>query len=443
MSSHVIELNDAEIRVGSGTKIVVRSPGIAVVRDDAVFLGEQALPLVHLHPRQTYNRFWSSPNQDALSLPTRRYRHHADLVFAHLNALHEQAGKPPEVIFAVPGSFSPEQLSLLLGIAQACPFAAVGIVDSAVAGAAATAGPGAYLHIDMHLHHTVFTQIDVGEQVVRGAVETVEDGGLTGIHDAAAALIADTFVQQCRFDPLRHAESEQALYDQLPRCLQALSTRQETLLEIRFQNTAYQAKLGRAALLERLEARYLDAVARVPAGRTPLLSDRVAALPGFAARLPRAAALDPEALFRACAQNLAAIRSAPPNLNFVTRLPAPSRPSVASAPAAPPETGTHARTDVVPPVTHLLVGHRAYPLRANPIYLSAGGSVSAETQGSAACAVALDRRRAAVTPLSDISIYVNGERLAGPRMLGPGDKLSFAGADTVYTLISMTDPDGA
>ena len=442
MSSHVIELNDAEIRVGRGAKIIARSPGYAVVRDDAVFLGEQALRLVHLHPRQTYSRFWSNPNQDPLPLTTRKFRHHADLIFAHLNALHEQAGKPAEIVFAVPGSFSPEQLSLLLGIAQACPFVVVGIVDSAVAGAAAGAGPGAYVHIDLHLHQTVYTQIDVGEHVVRGTVETVEDGGIIGIHDAAAALIADTFIQHSRFDPLRHAESEQALYDQLHLCLLALSTRQETLLEIRFQNTAYQAKLSRAALLERLEARYLDAIARVPAGRVPLLSDRVAALPGFAARLPRAGILDAEALFRACEQNLAGIRSAPPNLNFITRLPAPPRPALATTTAAP-ETITHRRTDAAPPVTHLLVGHRAYPLRGKSLYLSAGGAVSVESRDSAACAVALENRRAAVTPLSDISIYVNGERLAGARTLGPGDKLSFAGSDMVCTLISTMDPDGS
>jgi len=432
----IFELNDAEIRVGHGGKIVARSPGYAVVRDDGVFLGDAAKRLAHLHPRQTYNHFWAGLNQDALALPARHFRHHADFAFAHLKALHEQAGKPAEVVFAVPGGFSPDQLALLLGISQSCAFTTIGLVDSAVAAAAAS-GPGSYLHANLHLHHTVFTHIDVGDQVARGAVETVDDGGLAGIQDAAAALIADLFVHNCRFDPLRHAETEQGVYDRLPACFQALSTHLETLLEIQFRNTGYQTKLSRAALLERLDARYRNMIARFTDGCIPLLGDRVAALPGFAAHLPQARILDAASVFRGCEQNLAAICSPPPNLNYVTRLPAQELP--ATAVTEPIPAGARAGRAV----THLLSRHSAYPLRANAIFLSAAGGVSTVRHGTPACSVALNNGIAIITPLSDISIYVNGGRLAGQQALDAGDKVSFAGADTVYTFISVADPDGA
>src|SRR3990172_12282752 len=151
MSPYIIELNDSEVRVAAAGRIIVRSPGCAVVRGERVCFGHEALKLAHLHPRETYNRFWAHLSQDALHTPTRRFRHHADLAYAHLLALYEEAGKPDEVIFAVPGSFSNEQLSLLLGIAQACPFKAVGLVDSAVASAAAVAGRGRYAHVAIYL----------------------------------------------------------------------------------------------------------------------------------------------------------------------------------------------------------------------------------------------------------------------------------------------------
>ncbi len=437
MPAFIFELNDAEVRVGHGGKIIARSPGYAVVRDEGVFLGAAAQRLAHLHPRQTFNRFWTSLNQDALALPARQFRHHADLAHAHLMALHEQAGKPAEAVLAVPGGFSSNQLSLLLGVAQSCPFTTVGLVDSAVAAAAAT-GPGSYLHVDLRLHQTILTHIDIGDRVIRGAVETIDDGGLAGIWDTATAFIADLFVQHCRFDPMRHAETEQALYDKLPLCFQALSSRQETPLEIQFRNTGHQIKLTRPALLAHLDAHYQATQARFPAGRIPLLGDRIAALPGFAARLPQARVLDATSVLQGCERNLAAILSSPPNLNYVTRLPLSDAALLNAPDTAVTAPATSGRT-----VTHVLSGHSAWPLREQAIYLSTSGDVSGVRQGASACAVALNNHSVVMTPLTDISSYLNGARLTGKQTLVAGDKVSFAGADTVYTFISITDPHGA
>lgn len=444
MSLCVIELNDCEVRVASGSKILVRSPGYAVVLDDVLHLGPQAVTLAHLHPRQTFNRYWANLTQDELPAPGRRFRHHADLAFAHLTALHEQAGKPAQVMFAVPGSFVTEQLSLLLGIAQACPFKVTGLVDNAVAGAAAVVGPGRYLHVDIHLHQTVLTRLDVDTQVARESVETIDNGGLIAIYDAGAELIADTFIQHCRFDPLHHAETEQALYDQIPRCLHALAGRQEVHLEIKFQHTRHQAKLGRDALLARFERNYVNVIQRLETGRTILLGDRLAALPGFADRIAGSSVLDADAVFRGCQEHRVVIEGPGPNLSFVTRLPAPSRPTVIAAPLRPAsEAQTEARAAPERPATHLLLGHQAFPLTESPLYLSARGSVSDTRHESSVCAVALNSSRAHITPLGEITMFVNGDRLTGPRPLAAGDRLSFAGSETVYMLISVADPDAA
>ncbi|MEJ2759969.1 MAG: hypothetical protein P8126_00120, partial [Gammaproteobacteria bacterium] len=216
MAVSVIELNDSEIRVSRDTEIILRTPGYAVLRSDDLVLGEQAERVAHLNPRQTNNRYWSNLNQNALSILSPQARHNADLAYRHLLAIHEQAGKPEEVIFSVPGSYSKEQLSLLLGIVESCPFTAVGLVDSAVAAAAAVAGAGRCVHLDIHLHHTVVTYLEISDTVSRMAVYIVEDCGVTDIHDTCASLIADLFIQQSRFDPQHHGETEQALYDSIP-----------------------------------------------------------------------------------------------------------------------------------------------------------------------------------------------------------------------------------
>ncbi len=241
----IIELNDADIRVHHGERLMLRCPGLAVIRGDNLHLGEQAAGMTHLHPRQTHNRYWSALSQDPWPSATGVLRHNADLAHQHLISLHERAGKPAQVIFAVPGSFSTAQLALLLGISQSCPFTAVGLVDAAVAATAVSAGPGRYQHLDLQLHQAVLTRIDVQEQVERHSVDVIEGSGILALYDAAAEFISDTFIQQSRFDPLHRAETEQALYDQLSRALATLQSQAEVMLDIAASGSRHQVRLTR------------------------------------------------------------------------------------------------------------------------------------------------------------------------------------------------------
>jgi hypothetical protein len=441
MATNVLELNDSELRVASGTRIVARSPGHAVILDDALHLGTEALKRAHLFPRQCYSRFWAYLNQDALAVPARRFRHHADIAFAHLKHLHEQAGKPAEMILAVPGSWSSEQLSLLLGLVQAVPFRAIGLVDSAVAATAAVAGPGRWLHLEMLLHQTVLTRLAIDAEVARESVETLDNGGISAVHDAVAGLIADLFIQQCRFDPLHYAETEQALYDQIPGCLGHLHDRPEVLLEIRYRDARNQVKLSRAAVLERLDDFYQGILAQLEPDRRVLVGARAASLPGFAGAIPGAAGLPPEAVFRGCEEHRAAILGPGPHLGFVTRLPLAANPVPELGQAAPTTAAPTAAA--APAATHILIGCRALPLRAAPLYLSARGSVFRAKQEGAACSIGLNSRQAVVTPLRDVAVYVNGERIAGPTTLVAGDRIGFAGSDATCTLIRVDEGDAA
>ena len=140
MSIAVIELNDCEVTVIQAGCVVADSPGIAVLREGRIELGQAALQYAHIDPRNTFSHFWSNLNQDSFKQRTKLARHNADLAFAHLLSLHEMAGEVDRVVFAVPGSFTNSQLSLLLGLAEASPFTPVGLVDSAVAAAAAALG---------------------------------------------------------------------------------------------------------------------------------------------------------------------------------------------------------------------------------------------------------------------------------------------------------------
>lgn len=441
MAVWVLELNDSEIRAGTGSRIELRSPGYALLRGEGVELGERAQRQAYLLPRQTYNRFWAHLNQDALQTPTPRYRHNADLAWAHLLHIHEQAGRPDQVIFAVPGHFTRQQLALLLGIVQSCPFRAIGLVDNAVAAVAAVAGPGRYEHIEMYLHHTVLTRIDVDSQVLRRSVQSLDNTGLTSVHDLVADLAADCFIQQCRFDPRHHAETEQALHDQIPRCLEALGTAAEAALEIRFMQARHQARVTRAALRERLGGVYSGIQRALDTDRVPLLGDRIAGLPGFADDLPGQRPLGAESVFESCERHRLVICGSGPELSFVTRLPVIENPVLSVESEA--DTVDAGPRPSAPAATHILIGHRAFPLRQEVLYLSARGSVSSSAVDGTSCSISQLNGRAVATPMSDLSIYVNGERLSGVRSLAAGDRISFAGTDTVYSLIRVANPDAA
>ena len=89
MSTAIIELNDSEIRLGTGDNIVLRQPGYAVLADTGITTGKQAYAMACSNPRQTYHRYWSQLNQDSLLVPSRLARHHADLAYAQLLAMQE------------------------------------------------------------------------------------------------------------------------------------------------------------------------------------------------------------------------------------------------------------------------------------------------------------------------------------------------------------------
>lgn len=433
MNALIIELNDSEIRVAKDSMIILRSPGFAVVNKNGLQVGEEALHKAYLNPLETFNRYWHKLNLEALPTSTTQYRHHADLVHAHMLTLHEQAGRPDEVIFSVPGSYSEAQLSMLLGIAGACPFTAVGLVDTAVAAAALVAVSGEYQHIDMHLHQSVVTGLTVTDSVSRTGVETIDEIGLNKIQAVLASLIADLFIQQSRFDPLHHAESEQALYDQLPVCLKTLNDRKDVMLEIEYHSATHQAKLSRDVLLQKLQPVYNKLADYISPSIPCILGDRLAGLPGFTDTLLKADFINPETVFESCRKYEDYIRSTGPELRFITSLPVENT-RKSGKPAAPsPQTKI---------ATHILFRDDAYPIGNNTVYLTKDGSVSETETVDVLCSVAAKNGAVYLTANPGDRVLVNGREAAQSMELHPGDRVHSGTGDVYYNFIHVVAGHG-
>ena len=436
VNAQIIELNDSEIRVAKDAQIILRSPGFAVVNKTGLHVGEEALLKAYLNPLETFNRYWHKLNLDALPTSTSNFRHHADLVHAHLLNLYEQAGKPEEIIFSVPGSYSEEQLSMLLGITGACPFTAVGLVDTAVAATAAVAGTGEYLHIDMHLHQTVITRLAVDDSVTRTGVETIDETGLNKLYSLVAGLIADLFIQQSRFDPLHHAETEQALYNHLPAWLKTLQDRKEVMLEITYRNATHQAKLTREALLQKLQPLYSRLKEYLSPALPCIIGDRMAGLPGINEILPESFVIEPETLFVICQKYEGFIRSSGPELRFITSLPADNDRQRSKQPA-PVKQNANSKT-----VTHVLFHNDAYPIGNKIIYLTRTGNISELESDDVLCSIVAKNGAVMLTAAPAAQVMVNGKPADHSMAVSPGDRVHSSTSSVDYNFIHVVTGNG-
>lgn len=234
-----LEIHDAGlVAVAGGGEIGDPRPGYAFWEGSEPIFGAAARERARQAPRRAHHRFWHALDAETpLPRPFPRDWTAADLAHAQLSGIRGEieSESRSRVVLAVPGSFDPRQLGLLLGICTAAGLPVTGLVDLAVAGAteclsqrAAEAGElRRAIHLDLHLHRTVVTELAVrkgtsGIEVARRGVELV-DVGRVALEDAWAQHLAAAFVRSTRFDPLHSANTEQALYERLPTWLQALS----------------------------------------------------------------------------------------------------------------------------------------------------------------------------------------------------------------------------
>ena len=211
--------------------------------------GEAARAGARLQPRQTSNRFWSALSLEPGSAGADLGKSAAELAYAQLESLWRQTGAGvTDVVLVVPGAYRTDQLGVLLGLAQECGIPVRALVDAAVA-ASARPYPGRQLmYVDAGLHRASVTLIDQdGEAQVRAEYSLGQ--GLAGIADGFGRRIADLFVRATRFDPFTHAETEQLLYDRLPKWLEQLQRDERVELALEYRDEEFRVAAERDAVL--------------------------------------------------------------------------------------------------------------------------------------------------------------------------------------------------
>lgn len=308
MSTRVLELNDTRVSLSDGGGLICSSPAYVLDDNGSVVFGEQAAARSRLFPLQCNNVFWYRLNMELLPRPLANFRHHADIAHAHLLHLAEVAEAAEvsdinsDVVIAVPGSLTREQLAILTGVTRHTPFNVVGLIDAATAAATAVhqteqhKGTGSptpvTLYLDLHLHQMVISRLTAdgptsGARIERQQLITLPELGWIPLSNSLVQLATDAFIRQSRFNPRDNALWEQTLYDQLPGWLaQVAGHENNLLLEISTDKARYQAKLTADGIRGRLQPAYQKLVQHIQSlaggeSCTVLISERCAALPGL------------------------------------------------------------------------------------------------------------------------------------------------------------------
>ncbi|WP_205743126.1 hypothetical protein [Halioglobus maricola] len=331
MAVALLDINDCNLRLWheEGTQ---PSPGYALLQGKDYRYGTGARAAARLEPRKVNTRYWWQLNTEPLQPPLGPARHTADLVHGHLLELHRQAGAPAEILLAAPATMGREQLSLLLGIVQQCPFEVVGLVNRSALLGSAYVGDGPSYHLEIQLHQAVLCELNSGADDVTVARSQALPGcGLLQIQERIVEVLAAQFIRQTRFDPRRKAATEQTLYDCVPDVLRALASETETNIEVQ----GYRARLGRDDLApcgNKLFETATTAMGTHASQATLLVEPLLALLPGAQQRLPGITPTEGDACWQAASEHGDVLRAGDAGLSFVERLPR----LVASAPVPEP-----------------------------------------------------------------------------------------------------------
>ncbi|MCW8983732.1 MAG: hypothetical protein OQK55_00190 [Thermoanaerobaculales bacterium] len=420
------------------------SPGLALLEGRGFEVGLDAERSARLNPRRLHSRFWQDLGTTPLGRPFPTYLRTADLAHAHLKSVWEADGSDAEeVIVAVPGVYSDDQLALLLGIVRELAIPVHGLIDAAVAAAADRELEPHVLHLDLHLHRAVLTELEHGEEIVRKNVRTEGRVGVLTFRDIWARIIAQTFVRATRFDPLHVAATEQVLYDQLAGHLEVLAEKDSTEVRIPSGGRQHAVELDRSRIVDAAIPSY-DILASLvndcahPDDTTLLLSHRTAALPGLVDHLDEhtdcaAVVLHPAAAASGALAHSDRIRSPHLALPLITRLPGLDArpPGPVTIPVTPPPDGERHLP------THLVVNGVAHRIDSEALILGPAGIEERADLGQAYASV---RRLAGQTVLDTqpgAGVTVNGEPAEGRTALAPGDRLRLGEAGSEVLVVAM------
>lgn len=461
MSKLALEIHDVGLTAlaDDGPDLRIESPGVALWDGQRLVVGASAEGRSRLRPNEVQRRFWQELSLAPLGEPFPSSWTVAELVHAHLEAVWKEVQEGVDSVLVVAsGAFSGKQLGLLLGIARSLKIPVRGLVDTALSAALPAAFDlprGRLLHLDLHQHRAVLTEIERRRELARGRIEVEDSVGWVPLQDLWARHIAGVFIETTRFDPLYDVELEQILYHQMVRWLDQLKHSGVTIPRLEGPSGEMSVELQRDHLIAAAEEQYDALVALVgrilKSGEPPtlLMSRHVARLPGLVDRMKQeldteVLELDTAAPVRGALLGRSAVETSvgelanDETLPYVVRLPTEAEKSGPIVHVRDSQTGTFkvgggdAEALADPPPTHILHRGMAYPIGDGPFALGTqpapGGRglvLTGSTAGISRRHLFLELRDGQMV-LEDRSTYgtwIGDQRVEGQAIVKSGDRI--------------------
>jgi hypothetical protein len=449
-----IEINDAGLTIAGPGGILAVEPGYALVDKSGIVTGVAAYGQARLRPGHVSNRFWADLSLDTATSGIAGVRNSAELAFAQLRAIWERyKSVATDAVLVVPGHYDKLQLGILLGIAQECGMPGRGRIDAAAA-ASERPYPGRQLvYVDASLHRVAVTPLHQDREVTALEGKSLAALGLATLDDLFAKRIGEIFVLATRFDPFHHAQSEQALYDRLPRWLEQLNIEARSELTLPFGGEERGVEVERSHLLAAAGGVYkalllLIAQARDPGSALAVqLSDRLARRPGLVdalARLDDAIVVSHEP-GRAARGALAALDALAPGEQVKLLRHLAWRGEPVDEPAAEPRSTELADGRATPP-THVVYRGVAYPINGKGLLIGRARlddrpMIVVDDQSSGIsrshCELAISHGELVVRDLSTHGTFVNEKRVSGQEVLHPADVIRIGSPGAELELIRV------
>ena len=482
MSRLALEIHDVGLLAlaDDDSQLRLESPGVALWDGQRLVVGASAEGRSRLRPKEVQRRFWQELSLAPLGEPFPETWTVAELVHAHLEAVWNEVSEGVESVLVVAsGAFSGKQLGLLLGIARSLKIPVRGLVDTALSAALPVAMDlprGRILHLDLHQHRAVLTEVDRRRELARGRIEVDESVGWVTLQDLWARHIAGVFIEATRFDPLYDAELEQILYHQMVRWLEALKTVDVTIPRLEGPSGEMSVELHREPLIEAAEQQYgvllglVDRILDRSELPTILLSSHAARLPGLADRLRRGVGaevieLDVAASVRGALVGRSAVETSvgelanDETLPYVVRLPTEAEKSGPIVRLRESQTGSFKAQGSAleegtgePPPTHILHQGMAYPVGDGPFVLGTqpapGGRglvLTGATAGISRRHLILELRdgRLLLEDLSTYGTWLDDQRVDGSAVVQAGARIRLGSPGIEVQAIRVPGaPDG-
>jgi hypothetical protein len=448
-----VHLNDAGISVQDEARLLYREPGFALLDDDQLTTGKAAFSQARVKPRRIHNGYWS--DLQTVPLPDRRFHHlsAADVVSRQLEQIWQQVSGD-DMIVAVPAYMGTANLSLFLGIAAELDIPVAGMVDAAVAATRREYKDAVPVHVDLSLHSAILTRLAQSGQVAVDRSVVIDDCGMIALFDAWIAVIAESFVQQSRFDPLHTAETEQMLQDKLKDWLTVAAGSDSVTMEVEYRGIKHEAVLESLELVATAAPFYhrivssLRALYRADESPALQLSDRAARMPGLADILKARVGgeiylLEPGATARGLLARCREMKAGDAAVSLVRKLPWDQ------SPVAAEESGT-LRHGGHP--THVLFDNRAYAIEGDELTLGSqpgDGNRCIDLQQDMPgvsrrhCSLQQENGQCVVRDYSRYGTFLNGHRIDGSAVLQIGDLIRLGTPGYELRVITTEVDDGA